>query len=100
MVGLEGFEPPTHGLGKPRRREQRFFRPWLGVRAHGADSKIPANSPLLERISSPTKWVLSPARTNKRQRSVAAGLGECDLGMPVSEKPTFHAESLKPSVTS
>jgi hypothetical protein len=32
MAGLEGFEPPTHGLGKKKRGEPRFLRPVHGAR--------------------------------------------------------------------
>ena len=37
MVGLEGFEPPTHGLGNRAPEERRFLRPWRGTfDLHGA----------------------------------------------------------------
>jgi len=39
VVGLEGFEPSTHGLGKPSRWEPRFFRPLLGIQARPDDSR-------------------------------------------------------------
>jgi hypothetical protein len=28
LVGLEGFEPPTHGLGNREVENPWFFRPW------------------------------------------------------------------------
>jgi hypothetical protein len=46
MAGLEGFEPPTHGLGKQNTGEPRFFRPLPGVIWSKKWESVVANSGL------------------------------------------------------